>query len=121
MVTLDFIVGGFCAGCYVTLAWGLHYLGLSPTSSSAWAYALCVPLGYFGQRSITFRSARRHGVASLAYFIVQGVAVLVVTGVTFVSADILRHPPIVAFLLGGMVGAAASYLMQKHWVFREVR
>ena len=110
------IVGGFCASWYIILAWALHFFRLSPTASSAWAYTLCLPLGYFGQRLITFRSARRHGVASVAYFTVQGIAVLIVTAVTFVSADVL--PPIVAFLLAGMTAASASYLMQKYWVFR---
>ena len=76
------IVGRFCASCYLSLAWGLHYLGLSPAASSAGAYVLSLPLGYFGQRSITFRSARRHGRASLAYFTVQGIAVLIVTAAT---------------------------------------
>jgi putative flippase GtrA len=113
------IVGGSCATCYIGLASALHYLGLSPPVSSAWAYALCLPLGYFGQRSITFRSSRRHGAATLAYFTVQGFAVLIVTAVTFVSAEWLRHPPIVAFLVAGMIAASASYLMQKYWVFRR--
>ena len=111
------IVGGFCAACYLSLAWVLHYLGVSPAASSAGAYVLCLPLGYFGQRSITFRSARRHGRASLAYFTVQGIAVLIVTAATFVSAEVLRHPPIVAFLLAAIIAATASYVMQKYWVF----
>ena len=115
------IVGGFCASCYITLAWALHFFQLSPTASSAWAYALCLPLGYLGQRSITFRSERRHGAASLAYFSVQGIALLIVAAVTFVSAELLKHPPTVAFLLAGMAAALASYLMQKYWVFRVGR
>ena len=92
------IVGGFCAACYLSLAWVLHYLGLSPAASSAGAYVLCLPLGYFGHRSITFRSARRHGRASLAYFTVQGIAVLIVTAATF-------HP---APATAGKAEAAAS-------------
>ena len=128
MLTLDLrekftflIVGGFCASWYIILAWALHFFGLSPTASSAWAYTLCLPLGYFGQRLITFRSARRHSVASVGYFTVQGVALLIVTAVTFVSANVLGHPPIVAFVLAGIAAASASYLMQKNWVFREDR
>jgi putative flippase GtrA len=115
------VVGGFCATWYLGLASVLHYLGISPAGSSTAASVLCLPLGYFGQRSITFRSARRHGRASLAYFTVQGISVLIVTAVTFVSAEVLRHPPIVAFLLAGIVAATASYFMQKYWVFRERR
>lgn len=113
------IVGGFCATCYIGLASGLHYLGVAPSVSSALAYALCLPLGYLGQRSITFRSSRRHGAAALSYFSVQAFAVLVVTAVTFVSVEVLTHPPIVAFLVAGMIAASASYLMQKYWVFRK--
>ena len=126
MLTLDLrekftflIVGGFCTSWYIILAWALHFFEVSPTASSAWAYTLCLPLGYFGQRLITFRSARPHGIASLGYFTVQGVGLLIATAVTFVSADVLRHPPLVAFVLAGMSAALVSYLAQKYWVFRE--
>jgi putative flippase GtrA len=78
----------------LALAWALHFLWLSPTTSSALAYAVCIPLGYIGQRSITFRSSRPRGIALTAYLAVQGIAVLIVTAVTLVSAEVLRHPPV---------------------------
>ena len=111
------IVGGLAASCYVALAMILHALGLSPTTSSALAYVLCMPLGYFAHRSFTFRSVRSHRHAGVAYPAVQVIALLIATALTFISADTLGLPPIVAFFLAASGAAAASYVMQKRWVF----
>jgi putative flippase GtrA len=111
------IVGGLSASCYIFLAEALHSVGLSPTASSASAYALCLPLGYLGHRSFTFRSMRSHRRAGIAYPAVQGIALLIAAGLTFISANVLGLPSMVAFFLAASGAALASYHMQKHWVF----
>ena len=111
------VVGGLSAGCYVILASALHSLALPPVVASAIAYVLCVPLGYLGHRFFTFRSRRPHRWAAIAYPALQGLALLMATAITFISASVLKHPPIVAFLLAAMITASASYLAQKHFVF----
>jgi putative flippase GtrA len=111
------IVGALSASCYIVLATALHYVGLSPTASSAFAYIVCLPLGYLGHRSFTFRSKRRHLYAGIAYPAVQVVALLIAVGITFVAAVIFAMPPVAAFFLAAICAAAASYFMQKHWVF----
>ena len=114
---LFLIVGGLSASCYIALAELLHKLGISPTASSAVAYVLCLPLGYFGHRWFTFRSTRSHRHSGMAYPAVQVIAWLIAVATTFISASIFALPSLVAFFLAAACAAAASYLMQKHWVF----
>ena len=111
------IVGGVTASCYIILAGVLHYFGMSPTVSSAAAYALCVPLGYIGHRSFTFRSRHPHRVTAIAYLAVQGVALLVAAVTTFLSTVILGQTPMLDFVLSAVAAASVSFCMQKHWVF----
>src|SRR6187399_1141456 len=111
------VVGGLSASIYVALAELLHFLGLSPTASSASAYAMCVPIGYLGHRSLTFRSMRSHRHAAIAYPAVQAIALIIAASLTFISANVFSLPSTVAFFLAAVSAASASYLMQKRWVF----
>jgi putative flippase GtrA len=90
---------------------------MSPMVSSASAYAICLPLGYFGHRSFTFRSTRSHRFAGIAYPEVQFIALLIAVAITFTSVGILGLPPTLAFLLAAIGAASVSYLMQRRWVF----
>ena len=110
------IVGGVNFLGYLFLASVLHTFGVSATMSSAAAYSLCLPSGYFGQRC-TFRSARSHSVASIRYLAAQFFGLTVATATTFIAASVLDSPALLAFFLAGAAAACASYLAQKWWVF----
>jgi putative flippase GtrA len=111
------LVGTLSAACYIALSEVLHSLGISPTASSASAYIVCLPLGYFGHRAFTFRSSRSHRRAGIAYPVVQVIALGIAVGITFVSAAVIGLPSLLAFFLAALSAASASYFMQKHWVF----
>ena len=110
-------VGGVNGFCYLTFASVLHFLGLSPTLSSAAAYALCIPPGYLGQRWHTFRSTRSHSVASVRYVAAQGIGLLVASAATFIVSPVLGLPVLLAFFLAATAAASSTYLIQKFWVF----
>jgi putative flippase GtrA len=111
------VVGGMNGLCYLVSAWVLHFFGLSPTLSSAAAYALCIPPGYLGQRWHTFRSTRPHSIAWIRYLAAQGIGLLVATAATFIASAVLGLPALLAFFLAAVAAASASYLIQKFWVF----
>jgi putative flippase GtrA len=110
-------VGGANGLCYLVFASVLHFLGLSPTLSSAVAYAVSIPTGYLGQRLYTFRSARPHSVASIRYVAAQLAGLLVTTAATFIGSAALGFPALLTFFVAAMPAVWASYLIQRFWVF----
>jgi putative flippase GtrA len=110
-------VGGMSGVCYVALASAIHFFGLSPVPSSAAAYAICLPFAYAGQRRLTFRSTRSHGVALIRYLVTQGVGGAIAASTTYAASSLVGLPAILAFILSGAAAAVASYLLQKFWVF----
>src|SRR5262245_10182486 len=77
------VVGGSLSAGYLVLASTFYACGLPATISSGLAYSLLIPLGYFAQRGLAFRSTGRHGLALVRYVIVQGIALSIATATTF--------------------------------------
>ena len=110
-------VGGLCATAYMVLASVFVNLGVSVTSASPLAYGMCVPLGYLGHRTLTFRSNANHRTAAIAYLSTQGVALGVAAAVTFVMATLWHQAPAPSFFAAATAAAISSYFMQSRWVF----
>jgi putative flippase GtrA len=112
------VVGGTATVCYVALAGGLHFLGLSPATSSAAAYSLCIPPTYLAQRRYTFRSAQAHSVGLIRFVGTQGAGMLVASLSTSLATTVAGWAALPAFLLSAVAAASVTYFLQKLWVFR---
>ena len=87
--------------------------------ASALAYALMIPLAYWGQRRFAFRSSAPHAAAVPKYFAVQLGGLVAAAGLSQLVHDWVGVPPFIAFLGVAAIVAAGTFLAMRTWIFLE--
>jgi putative flippase GtrA len=111
-------VGGLGAALYVGLGvlfadW-LNWRGFA---ASAVAYGLCVVPIYLLQRRVTFQSTTEHATAFSRYAAVQLICLAAGAGMNGLLIDLLRWPPLPAFVAVSALLALGSFTLQRRWAF----
>lgn len=113
-------VGGAFTGVYMVLAMLLAIVvRLEPAIASLTAHIACVPPTYWCQRTLAFRSDAPHARAFWRYVALQAPLVAMSTGMSWLLIGKWRWPEIPAFVVIGLMIAAASFVMQRFWAFAQ--
>jgi putative flippase GtrA len=121
-IVLFLAIGGTSAAIYVVLGVFFTSLcGFRPSLAIAASLVLLMPPTYLVQRSLTFRSDRKHASAFPRYVATQilGNALAVIGSELFPAA--IRGRPWLAFSAVAIGVAATNYALLKLWTFRRSR
>jgi putative flippase GtrA len=112
-------VGLFNTLGYILFANGAHlYLHLDQTMAAYFAYAIMVPLSFFGHRRLTFSSDGPISTEWLKFCLVQATNLLVIWCVTMTSS----HANVagwVAFAVISVLIPVSNFVIFQLWVFAK--
>ena len=112
------LVGGVVAIVYSALAaLATTYLPLPLPLSSAGAWVLCIPLGFWSQRHFTFTASTPHRHALWLYAATQVLSIGIAATVSFLLARGAFWPDLLVHLFAAALAAVASYLINRRVVF----
>ena len=114
-----FVVVGIAATAvhYFVLSVGVELAGIDPVMMTSMAFVCAAVVTYTGQSLWVFQ-ARRHRKARLARFSVSVLAGLVGNvAIMAVAVNLLRLDYTVGFVSGLILVPAATYLLNRTWVF----
>lgn len=112
------VVGGAIALLYATLAaLATSRLPVPRALSSGSIWILCIPMGFWLQRRLTFttRAPHRHGL--WLYAAAQLLGVGIVSGVSWLLATGTFWPDLLVHLFASALAAMMSYLISHHFIF----
>jgi putative flippase GtrA len=98
-----------------------HYQGLEPMPASMIAYALTLPLVYFGHRLHTFNSHNRILPESRRFCVAVVFSLAVTLGTMYLLADVLNLPPIVGAVTATLVIPWGNFVLLSTKVFVPIR
>lgn len=109
-------VGGGMAALYAFLAaLATSQLPLPKALSSGLVWVLCIPLGFWLHRRLTFTSRKAHRHGLWLYAATQILGIGIAAGISYLLATgVFRHDLVVHLLASGLA-AVASYLIN-HWI-----
>jgi putative flippase GtrA len=111
-------VGAAAALGYFIICYALQRVSRwPPFGASVVAYVIMFGFAYFGQRNITFRSARRHRESLPAYLLLQIGCALLAAGIVQLLAMTFRQSPLVASGIATVLAGGTSYLVSASWIF----
>ena len=111
-------VGASLALLYATLAaLATSQLPWPKALSSALVWILCIPIGFQAHRHFTFTARRPHRHGLWLYAGTQALGIGLASGVSFLLATGVFWPDLLVHLAGSALAAAASYLINRSFVF----
>lgn len=115
-------IGAFgFVGMVMGLLWmGIAYIGdavgLRPWAAGAIAFCICIPLGYLGHRTLTFRSSAAIR-GELPKFVLTNVLGLTIASVTPEIVERATDSLALALLVTPVAVACVTYPVARFWVF----
>lgn len=107
--------GGTGFALYLLVSNGAHYVFGAPIFlAAAIGTLLPVPVTFWMQRTITFRSNRRK---QLPRYLLLQIANAIFIALLSELGDVLRFPAVVVFVVAGATGVVASYVVQAKVIF----
>jgi putative flippase GtrA len=110
-------VGGAGAATYALLATGLDQAGLPAWLASVLSYAALIPIVYWGQRRLTFRSSAPHASAFPKYVGAQMLGLSLSAALPWFLPPAPRLPPALTFFAMIGVISALNFILLKFWTF----
>lgn len=105
---------------FLVLTLGVERLGLDPAIANGMAFCVALLVTFFGQSLWVFRGHAGINAATLAKFGVSLLAGLAGNmAIMAICTRVLGLPYQVGFLAGLVIIPAASYVLNKFWVFRR--
>lgn len=117
-LTLCFLgVGGAAAVAYAALAALMTRAGVAPWIASAFCYAVLIPVVYWTQRRVTFRSNRPHSEAFPRYVATQALGLNLAVFLPLLAPKFASGQPLVFFaaVVAGISGL--NFILLKFWTF----
>lgn len=93
------------------------WIGVWHIAAYAVAYAIGAVNGYLINRSWTFRSGAGHRATATRYFIVQGLALLVSTGLVYLLVDVAGLANVPGQLIAIGVAVVGGFMANRWWTF----
>jgi putative flippase GtrA len=97
----------------------LHAAGLQAWVASFVAYLICTPIGYLGQRHITFQSRATYLQSFVKYAGIQALGLMLSAVLPYLLPLYTEAPAIVGFLLVSIVLASLNFTLMKFWAYAE--
>lgn len=114
------IVGGGMTALYSVLAaLATTYLPLPHALSSAGAWVLCIPLGFWCQRRFTFTAGVPHRHAIWLYAATQVMGICIAATASYLLARGAFWPDLIVHLGAAAVAAMLSFLINRWVIFPE--
>jgi putative flippase GtrA len=121
-VFLFLAVGGTSAMIYMVL--GVFFtsvVGMRPSIAIIATLLLLIPPSYLAQRSLTFRSNRRHASAFPRYVGTQALGNALALVCSEIFPALIRDQPRIAFLIVAVGVATTNFFLLKLWTFRSAK
>lgn len=113
------LVGGLATVTYAVLAIALvSRLGMDPTTSSALAFLIAIPVSYLGQKHFTFASKGATRTELPRFLVVQGLNLIAATLIMRVVAVDLGLGHVIGTIAVVATIPLATYVMLNRAVFR---
>lgn len=113
------VIGGGGALLYVVCASLLHELGAREWLASFLSYLAFIPIIYFLQRRLTFRSSAHHGTAFPRYAAIQTFGLLLAAALPALFAGFGFRSPTASFMVVAVTIAVVNFGLSKFWAFRD--
>jgi putative flippase GtrA len=111
------IIGATSTGSYIILALAGEALGLPVALASVIAYAITIPLSYFGHRHLTFESDRPHREAASRFVALNLFGIGLSIGAPWLLCDRLELPAAIGVFTVAVLVPLASFVGQSLFVF----
>ena len=112
-----FLIGATSTGSYIVLALAGEALGLPVALASVGAYAVTIPLSYFGHRHLTFGSDRPHREAASRFLALNLFGIGLSIAAPWLLCDRLGLPAAVGVFSVAVLVPLASFVGQSLFVF----
>ena len=113
------IVGGVASLSYAIFAFSfIHWIGVGQVAASAAAYIAALPISFLGQKLFTFRSKGKTHIEAQRFLVVQGISLLLATGITALFAHVLNKEPIYAIVAVVIIIPTFTYIAMSVGVFK---
>jgi len=111
-------VGGGMALLYATLAaTATSQLPFPKALSSGLVWVLCIPIGFWCHRRLTFPTRKPHRHGLWLYAATQGLGIGIAAGTGYLLATGAFWPDLLVHLLASGLAAVVSYLISRRIVF----
>ncbi|MFG6661566.1 GtrA family protein [Sulfitobacter sp. 915] len=113
------LVGGICAGIYVSLYLMLSYGGLVPEAANALAFGCAVLAQYVGQTRLTFRQKLNDTRQMIRFGLMITGGAVTSSLITGVAAPYFTFPPWIAAVIVTLALPVQNFLFMSLWVFSK--
>ncbi len=114
------LVGLFNTALGFAIIFGCMYLlKMNPITSNVTGYLCGLVVSYFLNKFFTFRSTNRSRAEMLRFLVVFVAAYLANFGMLLLCIDVLHVHEAVSQVVAGGVYVAASFLLNKYYVFKQ--
>ncbi|MEO9631466.1 MAG: GtrA family protein [Sulfitobacter sp.] len=113
------LVGGICAGIYVSLYLTLSYGGLVPEAANALAFGCAVLVQYVGQTRLTFRQKLNDTRQMVRFGLMITGGAVTSSLITGIAAPYFALPPWAAALIVTVILPIQNFLFMSLWVFAK--
>lgn len=103
----------------VILVVSVDILGFPPFFGSVIAFALGVPVSYFGNRWVSYRSNNTLAPEALRFLIVQLISLMLTSALVHLMADRFTIPTYIAVIIAFIVAPIISLILFELWVYRR--
>lgn len=111
-------VGAFATLCYAAMAFiSVYLLDIPAVFSSALAYALCIPISFFGQKNITFGDKKGGNHVFLKFVLMQLSLGLIAVLVTWLVDIFLSDYAYIGIIAACIIVALFSFLIMSKNIF----
>lgn len=111
--------GGAGFAIYYAISNGLYYLlEVPPVMAALLAMVVSVPVSYFMQKNLTFKSHMPSRKAMPRYLMLQALNAFVIGSVTYLC-NRFNAPQAINFAVAGVMGVVVSFAIQERIVFQE--
>lgn len=118
---LGFITFGGLAGLTyaVIMVISVDFLGVSTFIGSVIAFALAIPVSYFGNRWVTYRSKNMLAPEAIRFIIVQGINLVLTSGIVHFMVNWFVLPTYIGVIVAFVAAPAISFILFELWVYRQ--
>lgn len=118
---LGFVTFGGLAGLTyaVILVISVDILRIPTFISSMIAFALAIPVSYFGNRWVTYRSKNVLASEAIRFIIVQGINLVLTSGIVHFMVKWFALPTYIGVIVAFVAAPAISFILFELWVYRQ--
>jgi len=114
------VVGIAATGVHLaTLTAGVELAGIPPGLMNGLAFCAAVSVTYFGQTLWVFRVARRHALQTMRFAVSVLFGIFANMAIMTAAVHLVHVPYIYGFIAGLLLVPAATFILNKFWVFAE--